>query len=271
MRTKVTQKDNAKEQLKYKNTKNKFKEIKSDFFLKILFNCIIPKRILLETIKYNKYMQKIININISNYKDYSENYSSIHIELVPKKNKYGIFINITEEDMDFYHIYFNNNKKEEIKRNYLNENDNVSKINIIADHQIKSFNKLFYNCKCIEFINFRQFFRNNITDMSFMFYKCSSLKELNTINFNTNNVTNMCGMFSWCSSLKELNLINFNTNNVTDMSHMFVECSSLKEINLSNFNTNKVTNMSYMFYGCLDELRMKIKNQCKNFMREAFW
>ena len=77
-------------------------------------------------------------------------------------------------------------------------------------------------------------------------------------------------MFNGCSSLKELNLNNFNTNNVTDMSNMFYGCSSLKELNLNNFNTNNVTNMYYMFNKCLDELKLKIKCQFKNFGEEAF-
>ena len=78
-------------------------------------------------------------------------------------------------------------------------------------------------------------------------------------------------MFWGCSSLKELNLNNFNTNNVTDMSYMFSRCSSLKVLNLINFNTNNVTYMSYMFSRCLDELKLKIKSQFKNFKEEAFW
>ena len=77
-------------------------------------------------------------------------------------------------------------------------------------------------------------------------------------------------MFICCSSLKELNLNNFNTNNVTDMSYMFNGCSSLKELNLNNFNTNNVTDMSDMFSGCLDELKLKIKSQFKNFKKVAF-
>ena len=77
-------------------------------------------------------------------------------------------------------------------------------------------------------------------------------------------------MFIGCSSLKELNLINFNTNNVTNMSCMFFECSSLKVLNLNNFNTNNVTDMSCMFSECLDELKLKIKSQFKNFKEEAF-
>ena len=77
-------------------------------------------------------------------------------------------------------------------------------------------------------------------------------------------------MFDGCSSLKELKLINFYTNNVINMSYMFRGCSSLKEVNLNNFNTNNVTNMSDMFNGCLDELKLKIKSQYKNFKEEAF-
>ena len=65
-------------------------------------------------------------------------YSSIEIEIKPVKNEYGKFIEMNEENKKYFHIYFNNNK-EEIKRNYLNENDNVEKIKIIIDYQIKSF------------------------------------------------------------------------------------------------------------------------------------
>jgi len=47
-----------KKQMKSNNPNNKFKELKSDFFLKILFNLIMHKRISLKIIKYNKYIQK---------------------------------------------------------------------------------------------------------------------------------------------------------------------------------------------------------------------
>ena len=71
-----------------------------------------------------------------------------------------------------------------------------------------------------------------------------------------------------CSSLKELNISNFNTNNVTDMSGMFDGCSSLKELNLSNFDTNNVTDTSFMFHDCPYELKLKIRNQYKNFRKQ---
>ena len=196
----------------------------------------------LEIIKYNKELKNRINIRIKEYKEYSEMYSSIEIEIKPVKNKYGRFINMNENDI-YYHIYFNDNK-EEIKRNYLNKNENVSKIKIIINYQIKSFEKLFENCECIEYIYFKKFCRNNINNMGNMFFGCHSLEKLN--------------------------LSNFNTNNVTNMGLMFFGCLSLKELNLSNFNTNNVTDMRGMFWGCSEQFQNKIKVQYKNIKEEVF-
>ena len=120
------------------------------------------------------------------------------------KGKYDNFININEKDKKYIHIYFNDNKKKEIENTSLYEGDNVSKISIIIDYQIKSFSELFSFCECIESIEFKKFFRNNVTNMSRMFRECSSLKELNLNNFNTNNITYMRGMFYGC--LDELKL-----------------------------------------------------------------
>ena len=157
-----------------------------------------------------------MDININHYKAYYETKTSIELDIIPMKGKYGKFINIKEEDKKYFHIYFNDNKKKEIENTYLDEDENVSKISIIIDYQIKSFPKLFYYCECIESIKFKKFYRNNITDMSYMFSRCSSLKELSLNKFITNNVTDMSGMFYECSSLKKLNLNNFNTEKVTN-------------------------------------------------------
>ena len=282
------------EKLNLVKSNNKFINLRSDYFMQKLFG-YIQKRISLKIIKCNINLQKRLNININNYKDFAEKFSSIELEIMPNQNEYGPFINIKEEDKKYFHIYFNDNK-DEIKKTELNKEDKVTKINIIIDYHINSFSELFYDCKCIESINFKKFYRNNITDNSDMFSRCSSLKELNLYNFNTNNVTSMSGMFSGCSALKilnisnfitnnvtsmscmfsgcsslnELNVSNFNTNNVTNMYGMFYACSSLKELNLNNFNTNNVTNKLFMFYGCLDELKLKIKSQFKNLKEEAF-
>ena len=231
----------------------KYENIKSKYILQKIFNNLEKKRTLI-LVKYNKDIKNRLDINFNDYKDCLEKYSSIVIEIKPAKNIIGKFIDIRKEDEKYYHIYFNNNEKE-IKRNYINKDEEIK---ITIDYQVISFKNLFKDCKCIESINFKKFYRNNIIDMSGMFYNCSSLKELNLSNFNTSNVTNMSTMFSFCSSLKELNLSNFNTNNVTEMCGMFSNCSSLKELNLNNFNTDNVTNMNLMFFKCssLEELNL---------------
>ena len=87
--------------------KAQLKNIKSKYVLKKLFSHLIIKT-LLGISRYNNKLKKIINLNIDDYKEYSEKYSSIEIEIKIKvvKNKYGEFINIKDEDEKYYHIYF---------------------------------------------------------------------------------------------------------------------------------------------------------------------
>ena len=160
---------------------NQLRNLKSDYFIQKFFG-YMSKRKSLETVRYNKSIQKRIDININHYKAYSEEYSSIELDIIPIKGKYGEFINIEEDDKKYFYIYFNDNKKKEIERTYLDEDENVSKISIIIDYQIKSFSFLFYYCDyCIESIKFKKFCRNNVTNKSHNFYECSSLIELNLI------------------------------------------------------------------------------------------
>ena len=92
---------------------NIFESLKSDYFLRKIFENLIKKKTL-QLINYNKKIQNRVNININDYKEYS----SIKIEIIPVLNKYGTFIQINkEEDKKYFHIFFNN-KKKEIKRNY---------------------------------------------------------------------------------------------------------------------------------------------------------
>ena len=229
---------NEKKEANKVESKDVFKNLRSNYILKKVFYNLLKKKSL-DIIKYNNNIKERMNINVEDYKECS---GLIEIEIKPIKNESGKFININENKV-YYHIYFNENK-EEIKRNYFNKYDNVSKIKIIIDYQVKSFDQLFYYCECIEYIYFKNFYRNNINNMQYMFYGCTSLKELN--------------------------LSNFNTNNVTNMSCMFYGCSSLKELNLSNFNTNNVTDMFSMFYKCTEQLKNKIKSEYKNIKEEAF-
>ena len=114
-------------------SKDIFKNLKSDFFLQKIFYNLLKKKSL-DIIKYNNNIKKRINISIKDYKEYSEIYSPIEIEIKPVINEYGDFINMNENKI-YYHIYFNDNK-EEIKRNFLKENENVEKLKIIIDYQI---------------------------------------------------------------------------------------------------------------------------------------
>ena len=269
--------------------------IKSIYILKLLFNNF-KKSKHYEIIKYNKRIQKKFNLNIHNFKEYSEKLTPIEIDIIPVENIKSKYINIKKKDELYYHIYFNNSYEEEIKRYYIEKSDKINNIKIIIDYQILSFNKLFKDCNCIGSIYFKKFYRNNITDMSYMFFGCSLLKEINLYSFNTTNVIDMRNMFSGCTSLKELNLSNFNTNNVINMYSMFFKCSSLKELNISNFNFSKTVYMrcmfsfcsslkelnisnfnidndtliNHIFFGISEELEMKLRKKYKNIKEEAF-
>ena len=184
---------------KDKNEKSNLilQNIKSNYFLERIYDNILKKKSL-EIVKYNKKLQNRINLSIKAYKEYSEKFTQIEIEIIPCNNKYGRFINIEENQKFFYHIFFNDNK-EEIENKYsINKEDKVRKIRIVIDYQIKSFKNLFEMCECIKSINFKKFHRNNIENMDSMFNKCSLLEELNLSNFKTNNVSDMSGMFLDC-------------------------------------------------------------------------
>ena len=233
--------ENIKQQGDLNNIKNKN-------ILKKIFNNL-NKGKKYKIINYNKKLQKRLDINIKDYKEFVEIYSSIEIEIIPKKKLSGnlYFFN---KFMKNTHIYFNDNLTEEVNKYYINEDDKIEKIKIIIDYQETSFKKLFYDCDCIESISFIKFNRNNIIDMNCMFFGCSSLKEINFYNFNTDNVTDLCYMFYECKLLNKLDLSKFNTEKVIHMRHMFDGCSSLKELKISNFNTKNVENMNSMFKAC---------------------
>ena len=98
-----------------KKTKDQFEKLRSNVILRKIFN-IIEKNKLLMIVKYNKKIQKRLNLCFKDYKEYSQIYSSIEIELKIEDNKYNKFINISSYNEKYYHIYFDNSK-EEIKRN----------------------------------------------------------------------------------------------------------------------------------------------------------
>ena len=249
----MNSRNNNSKDKEMKQTKSNLvlEKIKSDYFLMKLLD-IMKKNRMFEIVKYNKKLQKRLNLSINDYKEYFKEYTSIEIELRVKNRYYEEkFINIPYRNEKHYHIYFDNSS-EEINRNYLEKDEKVETIKIIIDNPITSFRRLFYECGFVVSVFFKKFNRKNITDMSdmFRFEIISSIKKLDLSNFKTDNVKNMSGMFNGCYFLEELDLSNFNTNNVTNMSGMFKGCQQLKELNISNFNTNNITNMSSMFKGC---------------------
>ena len=91
---------------KEKDVKNQKKsleiinKLKADYFLQKVFNNLEIKRTL-NMVKYNKKLKK--RINIKDYKEYSEKYSSIEIEIKPVNNECVNFINIKNEEQEYYH------------------------------------------------------------------------------------------------------------------------------------------------------------------------
>ena len=89
--------NNQKTETNKTEAKCDFKNIKNDYFLLKLFNNLQKKKSL-EMAKYNKRIKERLNLNINDYKEYCETYSSIEIELVPIQDAVGDFINIKEEN-----------------------------------------------------------------------------------------------------------------------------------------------------------------------------
>ena len=107
-----------------------FESLKSRYILSKIYDNMTKKK-KLEIVKYNKKVQNRLDLGVKDYKEYSETFTPIEIEIIPTKDKYGKFININKNDKLYYHIYFNDNK-EEIKNKYkINKKDKVTKINII--------------------------------------------------------------------------------------------------------------------------------------------
>ena len=132
--------------------KANIENIKSKYILQKILNNLETKR-RLNLIRFNKDIKKRLDINIYDYKEYSE----IEIEIKLVNNKFGKFINIEKKDEKYYHIYFDNNKKEEKNTHYINKDEKIENIKIIIDYHIQSFEDLFDSCDCIESINFKKF------------------------------------------------------------------------------------------------------------------
>ena len=81
------------EKLKIIKSKNKFVNLKSDYFIQKIFD-YMKKRISLKIIKCNINIQKRLNIDINNYKDFSEKFSSIELEIIPIKMNMDLLLKL---------------------------------------------------------------------------------------------------------------------------------------------------------------------------------
>ena len=85
------------EQMKQSKQKICIENLQSDYFLEKIFE-YINKNKSLEIIKPNKRLQKRLNLSIKNYKEYSQMYTSIEIEIKMADNRFGKFINIPPKE-----------------------------------------------------------------------------------------------------------------------------------------------------------------------------
>ena len=86
------------------NNKDILKKITSKFFVIRIFGHLKQNK-LLYLIHFNKKYQKLMDINI---KDYKNEFLKIEIEIIPKENTYGKFIDISNKNIQSnYLIYFN--------------------------------------------------------------------------------------------------------------------------------------------------------------------
>ena len=86
---------NEERKLNQIKLKGVLKDVKSNYILKKIFYNLTKGKFL-NIIKYNKELKKRLNININDFKEYSEIFSTIEIEIIPIKNKDCEFINSYE-------------------------------------------------------------------------------------------------------------------------------------------------------------------------------
>ena len=72
------------------NKNNMITKIRSKYVIIKIFEHLNQNR-LVDVIHYNKMYQKMMNINLKFYKN---EFSKIEIEIIPKENAFGKFINI---------------------------------------------------------------------------------------------------------------------------------------------------------------------------------
>ena len=91
---------------------------------------------------------------------------------------------------------------------------------------------------------------SNLRSMEKMFYNCYSLLEINMDGWKTSNVTSMKLMFCCCYDLVSLDMSSFDVSNVTDLTDIFSACNSLSFINFKGWSLPE--NVSVHDYGAFE-------------------
>ena len=104
---------------------NILNKIRSKYIVMKIFEYLNQNR-LLNIINYNKKYQKLMNKKLAFYKNL---FFKIEIEIIPKENIFGKFININKNIRKNIHIYFDNDENE-IKGESIKTDDNVSRVKI---------------------------------------------------------------------------------------------------------------------------------------------
>ena len=235
--------------------------IKSSFVLKIIFGFLNEFK-KLNIIKYNKKLQKRLNVNKNDYS------TIITIKLFENRKNEFCFEFFDKSDFCDEEIYlYNKNNDKEVKNRSIKPNNNIKYIEIIFRRRHNSLAKLFSGYKYIRSVDIK----NSVGNLNSMFSYCKSLEEVNFINFNFEKVYDMTYLFSCCGSLKKVSFnkdcgknVNIKTSLVINSDvkfrvnkfelsyinadYMFDECTQLNEVWLDNtYDTYNNISMNYMF------------------------
>ena len=200
-----------------------------------------------------KYNLKLIALHKGIYNQYNKENSAILMKsIIEKMNFIKCVYNIDETKIG--------KEVDIISKGYYSYPSLLDKMNMIIENKTKSISLKykFYNPgKYNIYFIVKDKYMYSI-DMHYLFYECSCLEKINFSLFNPKNVEingNIEYLFYGCSKLIEVGLSFLNNCKITNMQHLFSGCGSLENLNLSSFDTSKVTDMSGLFSGC-----EKIKN-----------
>jgi len=211
------------------------------------YNSIYKEYYLFRTFIFLLIIVLVNLISITNVRNLNNYISEIHLVIKGKGTQ-----NILNND-------FNTNPSEVIVNGISKVNsciktcdldEDINKVTIKFEEQIKSCNKMFNNLQNIIEIDLSNFDASEVITMEWMFYYCKNLEKINFGNINTSSVEKMNKLFYKCEKLISIDLSNFDTSKVNNMEWMFADCINLKYLDLSNFDTLNLIDMSEMFYNC---------------------